>query len=157
LVFVLVLAELLRSSASFFNYGRYSFYWFGLSIGVLGCYFYTFLIYKSAPSEAWRVTELTSYVSNSLPLALFFSLILFYTLSSDNLVECDVYMSYSYTWDGALVGVSHISSIGNIMYTSHSIWLIITGFILLLAMVGAIVISLGPVQKTNDLTQGLSR
>lgn len=89
-----------------------------------------------------RVTELTSYVSNSLPLALFFSLILFYTLSSDNLVECDVDMSSSYTWDGALVGVSHISSIGNIMYTSHSIWLIITGFILLLAMVGAIVISL---------------
>jgi len=89
-----------------------------------------------------RSAELSSYVSNSLPLALFFSLILFYTLSSDNLVECDVDMSSSYNWDGALVGVSHISSIGNIMYTSYSIWLIITGLILLLAMVGAIVISL---------------
>jgi hypothetical protein len=35
--------------------------------------------------------------------------------------------------------------------------LIVTGLIILLAMVGAIVISLAPVQKTNDLTKGLSR
>src|ERR1700716_2566228 len=38
-------------------------------------------------------------------------------------------------WDGNLSEASHITSIGNIMYTSHSIWLIITSIILLLAMV----------------------
>jgi NADH-ubiquinone oxidoreductase chain 6 len=38
--------------------------------------------------------------------------------------------------------MNHISSIGNILYTSHNIWLIITSFILLLAMVGTIVITL---------------
>lgn len=45
-------------------------------------------------------------------------------------------------WDGNLTESSHITSIGNIMYTSYSIWLILTSLILLLAMVGAIVITI---------------
>jgi NADH-ubiquinone oxidoreductase chain 6 len=45
-------------------------------------------------------------------------------------------------WDGNLAETSHITSIGNIMYTSYSIWLILTSIILLLAMVGAIVITI---------------
>ena len=45
-------------------------------------------------------------------------------------------------WDGNLSETSHITSIGNIMYTSYSVWLIITSIILLLAMVGAIVITI---------------
>lgn len=45
-------------------------------------------------------------------------------------------------WDGSLAETTHISSIGNIMYTSYCIWLIITSIILLLAMVGAIVITI---------------
>jgi NADH-ubiquinone oxidoreductase chain 6 len=45
-------------------------------------------------------------------------------------------------WDGNLSENSHITSIGNIMYTSYSIWLILTSIILLLAMVGAIVITI---------------
>ena len=49
-------------------------------------------------------------------------------------------------WDGNLSETSHITSIGNIMYTSYSIWLILTSIILLLAMVGAIVITIK--QKT---------
>ena len=45
-------------------------------------------------------------------------------------------------WDGNLAETTHISSLGNIMYTSYFIWLIITSVILLLAMVGAIVITI---------------
>jgi NADH-ubiquinone oxidoreductase chain 6 len=45
-------------------------------------------------------------------------------------------------WDGNLAETSHISSLGNIMYTNYSIWLIITSIILLLGMVGAIVITI---------------
>lgn len=45
-------------------------------------------------------------------------------------------------WDGNIADTSHITSIGNIMYTSYSLWLIITSMILLLAMVGAIVITI---------------
>ena len=45
-------------------------------------------------------------------------------------------------WETNLVDITDITSIGNIMYTSYSIWLIITSIILLLAMVGAIVITI---------------
>ena len=48
----------------------------------------------------------------------------------------------SNTWDGNLAENSHITAIGNIMYTNYSIWLVIASFILLLAMVGAIVITI---------------
>ena len=45
-------------------------------------------------------------------------------------------------WDGNLAETTHITSIGNILYTSYFIWLIITSIILLLAMVGTIVITI---------------
>ena len=48
----------------------------------------------------------------------------------------------SMVWDGSLAETTHISTIGNIMYTSYSIWLILTSIILLLAMVGAIAITI---------------
>ena len=48
----------------------------------------------------------------------------------------------SQVWDGSLAETSHITTIGNVLYTSYPIWLIITSIILLLAMVGAIVITI---------------
>lgn len=48
----------------------------------------------------------------------------------------------SQVWDGNLAETSHITTLGNIIYTSYPIWLIITSLILLLAMVGAIVITI---------------
>ena len=47
-------------------------------------------------------------------------------------------------WDGNLAESNHITSIGNIMYTNYNIWLILASFILLLAMVGSIVITIKP-------------
>ena len=44
-------------------------------------------------------------------------------------------------WDGNLAYNSHITSIGNIMYTNYSMWLIIASFILLLALVGCVIIT----------------
>lgn len=115
-----------------------------------------------------RVSELLSDTSNSIPLALVIAVSFNYPLylilpinSSERLNE--LYMSYSdylggfFTffgkndqimfvtsklWDGNLAETTHIASIGNIMYSSYSIWLIITSIILLLAMVGAIVITI---------------
>ena len=55
----------------------------------------------------------------------------------------------SVSWDGYLAETSHITSIGNILYGNYSIWLIITSIILLLAMVGAIVITLKPQTNTK--------
>lgn len=48
----------------------------------------------------------------------------------------------SQIWDGALAESSHITSIGNVIYTAYPIWLILTSIILLLAMVGAIIITI---------------
>lgn len=45
-------------------------------------------------------------------------------------------------WDVVLMNVTNITSIGNIMYSTYSIWLIIASIILLLAMVGAIAITI---------------
>ena len=53
----------------------------------------------------------------------------------------------SQMWDGNLAETSHITTIGNIIYTSYPIWLIITSIILLLAMIGAIVITIKQEKK----------
>lgn len=56
--------------------------------------------------------------------------------------KSEIFFVTSKLWDGNLSETSHITGIGNIMYTSYSIWLILTSVILLLAMVGAIVITI---------------
>jgi len=118
-----------------------------------------------------RVSELLSYTSNSIPLAIIVGVVFnqtIYPVLPQNNVLYDIInnlsmllektFSYSYKdtfsrenlyvssnlWDGNLAENSHISSVGNIMYTSHSIWLMITSIILLLAMVGTIVITINP-------------
>ena len=55
-----------------------------------------------------------------------------------------VYYVSNLSWDKYLIEFSHIKSIGNILYTNYSIWLIITSLILLLAMVGSIIITIKP-------------
>jgi len=63
----------------------------------------------------------------------------FFSFFKDN---AEIYFVTANSWDGNLAETSHITSIGNIMYTSYSLWLIMTSMILLLAMVGAIVITI---------------
>lgn len=129
-----------------------------------------------------RVSELSSYTSNSIPLAVLITIsfnypvyqILPYSIASFNSYTVNLnntlndmwYNNYSdylnkffklnnleldkgeisfvtsKIWDGNLSETSHITSIGNIMYTSYSMWLIITSIILLLAMTGAIIITI---------------
>jgi NADH-ubiquinone oxidoreductase chain 6 len=109
-----------------------------------------------------RVSELISDTSNNIPLAVLavlaffipFSNILPKTGSEVNMQVSDnmnlswdtVLFVSSKNWEGNIVDVSDIMSIGNIMYTNYSIWLILTSIILLLAMVGSIVITIK--QKT---------
>ena len=56
--------------------------------------------------------------------------------------ENDLLFVTSKIWDGNLLETNHMTTIGNIMYTNYNIWLLIASFILLLAMVGAIVITI---------------
>lgn len=46
------------------------------------------------------------------------------------------------TWDTMLAESSHIGTLGNILYTSYPLWILLTSLILLLSMVGAIVITI---------------
>ena len=113
-----------------------------------------------------RVSELLSDTSNSIPLAIVIAVSFnypVYQILPLNYSSYNVNSSYSdylagyfsffsnnheimfvssKLWDGNLAETTHIASIGNIMYSSYSIWLIITSIILLLAMVGAIVITI---------------
>jgi NADH-ubiquinone oxidoreductase chain 6 len=61
---------------------------------------------------------------------------------NNNMDSGEIFFVTSKIWDGNITESSHITTIGNIMYTSYSIWLILTSIILLLAMVGAIVITI---------------
>lgn len=63
---------------------------------------------------------------------------LFKEVNSNN----DIFFATTQTWEGAIAEFSHITSIGNVIYTVYPMWLILTSLILLLAMVGAIVITI---------------
>jgi NADH-ubiquinone oxidoreductase chain 6 len=110
-----------------------------------------------------RVSELISDTNNNIPLAIIAIIAFFIPLSDlvpdtkNNLNFNGFEFTYffnnitntnkisfitSNSWDGNIVDITDIISIGNIMYTSYSIWLIITSIILLLAMVGSIIITI---------------
>jgi NADH-ubiquinone oxidoreductase chain 6 len=112
-----------------------------------------------------RISELTNETSNDTPLAIL-TIMLFYFLIARilpgnlNLLNTNVDNSHvidininqyiydeqiqyasSKSWDSSLVDITHITGIGNVMYTNYAILLIIASIILLLAMVGSIVIT----------------
>jgi len=66
----------------------------------------------------------------------------FFNLTGSELDNGEISFVTSKIWDGNLAESTHITSIGNIMYTSYSIWFLLTSIILLLAMVGAIIITI---------------
>jgi len=107
-----------------------------------------------------RISELQGNTNNSLPLALATGTFIYYSLyrtipydDSDNITDKffgipslnnnneDLYVT-SNIWESALANVSHIVSIGNVIYTNYFIWIVIASIILLLAMVGTIIITI---------------
>ena len=97
-----------------------------------------------------RVSELLSNTKNNIPLAILVILALFipynnlfpFTKTNLNYYFTNILFVSSNNWDNNIVDILDITSIGNVMYTNYSIWLIITSIILLLAMVGSIVITI---------------
>jgi NADH-ubiquinone oxidoreductase chain 6 len=106
-----------------------------------------------------RVSELIGDTNNNIPLAIITFLAFFVPMGnalpltenkSENLinlypadkVQSQIYYVSSHYWDNNILDVTDITSIGNVMYTSHFLWLMITSVILLLAMVGSIVITI---------------
>lgn len=115
-----------------------------------------------------RVSELVSDTNNNIPLAILTILAFINPINQilpDQSVRHDsfidllfkgeinklseyltnnnqIYYVSSKTWDGNIYDSIDIMTIGNVLYTSYSIWLIISSIILLLAMVGAIIITI---------------
>jgi NADH-ubiquinone oxidoreductase chain 6 len=118
-----------------------------------------------------RISELISATGNSMPLAIFISISFYsplYQIIAYNTIKNNVdtyefdlfnnnyfyiitnlykyrdkfFFATSKSWDGTLAETTDITSLGNIMYSSYAIWLLLTSIILLLAMVGAIVITI---------------
>nr|YP_009642656.1 NADH dehydrogenase subunit 6 [Phlyctis petraea]QCI56408.1 NADH dehydrogenase subunit 6 [Phlyctis petraea] len=103
-----------------------------------------------------RISELLSETWNSIPLMLIigFSLNSIFLKSIPSNSDFENFNFFSFDdskeillvtdsdWDSILAEIYHINSIGSVLYTSYSIWLLITSVILLLAMVGAIVITM---------------
>ena len=97
-----------------------------------------------------RVSELINDTNNNTPLAILTIIIFFVPFNLllpdksglNNVNEGTILYTTSNNWDSNMTDTIDIISIGNIMYTSYSIWLLITSLILLLAMVGSIVITI---------------
>nr|YP_002970846.1 NADH dehydrogenase subunit 6 [Arthroderma uncinatum]ACR19599.1 NADH dehydrogenase subunit 6 [Arthroderma uncinatum] len=110
-----------------------------------------------------RISELLSTNNNYIPLAILSMITLVYILGQKiirtviqlnilNLFSWSFYeetlkeiinYSNSINWDSNLIDITHINAIGNIMYSNYSLWLIMISLILLLAMIGSIVITIG--------------
>lgn len=108
-----------------------------------------------------RVSELIGDTNKNIPLAIIAIVAIFIPYSNiipdvktnldetgfelmnimKSITKDNVYYVTSSTWDNSLVDVTDIISIGNVMYSSYSIWLILTSIILLLGMVGSIVVT----------------
>lgn len=111
-----------------------------------------------------RVSETKFETSNSLPLGIIISVFFFISLYklvplnhtinySENTLSVwdNIYLSIfdkeniNYIkineWETNLIEITHISNIGNVLYTNYYFWLMIASIILLLAMVGAIIIT----------------
>jgi NADH-ubiquinone oxidoreductase chain 6 len=119
-----------------------------------------------------RISELISNTNNSWALSIIVGYIFFttigfgeiisycsqYTSDYSNLINftninnnVNIKFSTSVSWDNNLIEMAHISTIGNVIYTDYFLWLILSSIILLLAMIGAIIITITEVKPTKTV------
>ena len=115
-----------------------------IPLGIIISILFHYPVYQILPYSIAAFNNYTVYLNNSLNYFWYNNdytdyLNKFWKYSNDN---SEIAFVTSKIWDGNLTETTHISIIGNIMYTNYSVWLIITSIILLLAMVGAIVITI---------------
>lgn len=135
-LFILMLINIRTSELQSNNRNSVS---LGLFITILS----NFTIFQLLP---YYMAILNSY-SNKLNTILYyfpwnkFSEIINYINKTLNIASTSVMFAASSNWDSNMAETGHISVIGNILYTSHNMWIFIASFILLLAMVGAIIVT----------------
>lgn len=109
-----------------------------IPLGIIITIFFNYILFQILP---YNIAILNNNLFNST----FFNFLLRKNFNNSFVIDSkssDILFATSKIWDGNLGETNHITSIGNIMYTNYSIWLIIVSFILLLAMTGAIIITI---------------
>jgi NADH-ubiquinone oxidoreductase chain 6 len=117
-----------------------------IPLAVLITLAFNYPVYKVLPYNIVALNSYTINLNNILDNIFYYNYSdLFnkvFNLNSNKMDNDEILFVTSQIWDGNLAETNHITAIGNIIYTSYSIWLILTSIILLLAMVGAIVITI---------------
>ena len=116
-----------------------------IPLAVITAIAFNYPIYEVLPYSIAFFNNYIFSLSNSLNKLIYNNEYLFNRglgLSSNRVDNDEILFVTSKAWDANLAETSHITTIGNVMYSTYSIWLIMTSIILLLAMVGAIVITI---------------
>ena len=112
-----------------------------LALAIIIAIYFNYLVYKLLPSSLSNISSYYNklYYSDSSYILKnnLYNNILKYISDNGKIVFVT-----SKTWDGALTDYTDITTLGNIMYSNYFIWLIVTSIILLLAMIGAIIITI---------------
>lgn len=107
---------------------------------IIGIYF-NYIISEVLPYNILSISS-SLYKINYTDYSYITNTDLFHKISNYFSDKSKIIFVTSKSWEGALAENTHITSIGNIMYSDFLMWLIITSIILLLAMVGAIIITI---------------
>jgi len=83
-----------------------------------------------------------------------FSDILNYINKNIDITNANIMFVSSNSWDNNMAETGHTATIGHILYTSHNMWIFMASFILLLAMTGAIIITIKN-EKANEAMSGV--
>ena len=112
-----------------------------IPLAILSTIAFNYSIYQTLP---YNITVFSSYTINinNIFYDIFYYNYNDYLNKTFKFNDDIIYFVTSKSWDSNIAETTHITTIGNIIYTNYSIWIIITSIILLLAMIGAIVITI---------------
>jgi len=115
-----------------------------------------------------KAIDFSKEIVHSLPIGSFFGFIfiyLLYVVSSDSAGVDSIASIFSnqeyFDWKSIMENVTNIDVFGSLLYTHYAPFLLIVGIVLLIAMIGAIILTkthyVRPEQKRNFIDQQVSR
>lgn len=120
-----------------------------IPLGLFFAIFFNYSIFQLLPYDIAILNNYNNYINNIIYNLSLNKQNKIY-LGKDKILDInnnDLLFTISNSWDSNLAETNHIASIGNVMYTSFNIWLLLASFILVLAMVGAIVITISNTKR----------
>lgn len=136
-LFILMLIDIRKSELSSNNINS-------IPLGLLIIILLNYAWFEVSPESITLIENsdntITNFISTNIVTGIVnFSKSLFNTTNQDLF---NIMFVTSSNWDGYMAETSHVAAIGMILYTTFNMWLLIASIILLLAMVGAIIITI---------------